>query len=173
MKAASVRRAIRRSDRACSNGRLYPDHDQDGARGNRPGGEVLFPALAAPHGDLDIGVDRILQPIGDIAQAVEAVGLVNLVKPLCQQLLNIIEIADDGFDVWLQLGGHGRSVLSQKELRGLGGIRADAGLTQVADRVSELLMEFVAMWRACSWDATPGNKARMIEEKGEKKKKKP
>ena len=53
----------------------------------------------APHGDLDIDVDRTLQPIGDIAQAVEAVGLVNLVKPLCQQLLNIIEIAGDGFDV--------------------------------------------------------------------------
>jgi hypothetical protein len=37
----------------------------------------------------------MLEPVGDIAQGVEAVGLVNLVKPLCQQLLNIIEIAGD------------------------------------------------------------------------------
>jgi hypothetical protein len=53
---------------AAPDGRLYPDHDQDGARGNRPGGEVLFPALAAPHGG-DLDVDRMLEPIGDIAQA--------------------------------------------------------------------------------------------------------
>jgi hypothetical protein len=56
----------------------------------------------------------MLEPVGDIAQGVEAVGLVNLVKPLCHQLLKITKTASDGFDVWLQLCGHGRSVLSQK-----------------------------------------------------------
>jgi hypothetical protein len=43
----------------------------------------------------------MLQPVGDIAQGVEAVGLVNLVKPLCHQLFKITKIASDGFDVWL------------------------------------------------------------------------
>jgi hypothetical protein len=102
-----------------------------------------------------------------IAQAVEAVGLVNLVKALCHQLLNIIEIAGDGFDVWLQLGGHGRSVLSPKRAARLRDIRADAGFTQVADCVSEAADGFIAMWRGLLMDATPGATS---EEKGEKKK---
>jgi hypothetical protein len=52
----------------------------------------------------------------------------------------------------------------------LGDFRADAGLTQVADRVSELLMD-LSQCGGLAHEGHSRNKARMIEEEGEKKKK--
>jgi hypothetical protein len=58
----------------------------------------------------------------------------------------------------------------KKSCAALRDIRADAGLTQVADRVSELLMDLsqcVGLAHGCH----SRSRARMMEEKGEKKKK--
>jgi hypothetical protein len=58
----------------------------------------------------------------------------------------------------------------KKRPRGLADIRADTGLTQDADRVSELLMD-LSQCGGLAHGCHSRNKARMIQEKGEKKKK--
>jgi hypothetical protein len=58
----------------------------------------------------------------------------------------------------------------KKGCAALGDIRADDGFTQVADRVSELLMD-LSQCGGLAHGCHSKNKARMIEKKGEKKKK--